>query len=83
MTLIESMASRVPIVAYNLPVFREVLSNGEYGRIYHSVGEAAEHILTLIEKREEREDLTERAYWAVLEKYTPRAFVEAWKDRIG
>jgi glycosyltransferase involved in cell wall biosynthesis len=82
MTLIESMASRVPIVAYDLPVFREVLSNGEYGKIYHSIGEAAEHILTLIEKGEEREDLTERAYQAVLEKYTSRAFAEMWRERI-
>jgi glycosyltransferase involved in cell wall biosynthesis len=82
MTLIESMACRLPIVAYNLPVFREVLEEGEYGRIYHTVDEAADHILSLIEDRKERDDLTERAHRNALRKYTATAFAETWKERI-
>jgi glycosyltransferase involved in cell wall biosynthesis len=82
MTLIESMASHVPIVAYNLPVFREVLGDGEFGKIYRTVEEAAEYILSLIEDRKEREDLTERAHRNVLLKYTPTAFAEIWNERI-
>ncbi len=82
MTLIESMACRLPVVAYNLPVFREVLEEGAYGRIYTSVDEAADHILSLIEDTQERDDLTDRAYRNALQKYTSTAFAETWKERI-
>ncbi|UCF86506.1 MAG: glycosyltransferase family 4 protein [Nitrospiraceae bacterium] len=82
MTLIESMASHVPIVAYSLPVFREVLGNGEFGKIYRSVEDAAEYILSLIENRNEREDQVACAYQSVLERYTPKAFAEMWRKHI-
>ncbi len=83
MTLIESMACKVPIVAYNLPVFREVLEEGKFGRIYSSVKEAAEHILTLIEDNEGRVKITETAYRNALQKYTSKAFAEQWNELIN
>jgi len=82
MTLIESMACNLPIVAYDLPVFREVLEEGKFGRIYSSVKEAAEYILTLIEDKEARENMTKMAYQNALQKYTSRAFALKWKEFI-
>lgn len=83
MTLIESMACKLPILAYSLPVFREVLEEGKFGKIYSSVKEAAEYILSLIEDRVERENMTKRAYQNALQKYTSRAFAMKWKELLN
>jgi L-malate glycosyltransferase len=79
MTLIESMSCGLPIVAYNLPVFREVLGEGRFGKIYNTVQEASDHILSFIEKREEREAFISRARQHVLNNYTSNVFAEKWK----
>jgi len=82
MTLIESMACKLPVVACNLPVFHEVLEGGKFGKIYRSVEEAADHVLTFIEKREERESFVMRAYQHVLNDYTSGVFAEKWSKLI-
>jgi len=83
MTLIESMACKLPIVACNLPVFQEVLEGGKFGKIYRSVEEAADHILSFIEKREERESFVMHAYQHVLNDYTSGVFAKKWSALIN
>jgi glycosyltransferase involved in cell wall biosynthesis len=83
MTLIESMSCKLPVVACNLPVFHEVLGEGTFGKIYRSVEEAADHILSFIEKREERELFVMRAYQHVLNDYTSGVFAEKWSALIN
>jgi len=82
MTLIESMSCRLPVVACSLPVFREVLEEGTLGKIYRTVDEAAEYILSLIENTDERESITEKAYRNTIRKYSSTAFAETWKKQI-
>lgn len=80
MTLIESMACKLPVVVYDLPVFREVLERGNLGKIYRTVEEASESILLLIENRQKREALVEKAYHKVMDSYTPKVFAEKWLE---
>jgi glycosyltransferase involved in cell wall biosynthesis len=82
MTLIESMACKLPIVAADLPVFREVLGEGRFGKLYTSVEEASDHILSFVEKREERESFLMRAYSYVQKNFTPSIFAEKWSTLI-
>lgn len=83
MTLIESMACRVPIVAGDLPVFREVLDEGAFGKIYDSEERAADQILSFSENREERESLVMRAHQHVKDNYTSAVFAEKWMALIN
>lgn len=78
MTVIESMACKLPVVACDIPVFREVLGEGRYGKIYHDIEEAADHVLSFIENAADRQAFLSRAYQYVFESYTPRAFAEKW-----
>jgi len=78
LAIIEAMASGVPVVATRSAGAREIIEDGETGRLV-PIGDAhalAEAILCLLDDREERERLRQRALETVRQQFSLERMVE-------
>lgn len=78
LAIIEAMASGVPVVATRSAGAREIIEDGETGRLV-PIGDAhalAEAILCLLDDREERERLRQRALETVRQRFSLERMVE-------
>ena len=60
--LLEAMASGTPVLASDLPAFKQVLENGKYGTLFetNNVNDLATSLTEIIGNKSERENLTKQ-----------------------
>ena len=60
--LLEAMASGTPVLASDLPAFKQVLEDGKYGKLFetNNVNDLATSLIELLGNKSERENLTKQ-----------------------
>ena len=80
MTLIESMACRCPVVCSNIDAFKEITDDNKYGLLYKlgDIDSAVAQINSLLDNQHVREDLTNKSYKSLFERYDSSKIMFEW-----
>ena len=70
-TIIESMLLKLPVVAYNVGSIHEINETGEFVSLIDKgdISAMAQKIITLLKRKDELEDIGERAYYRALKMF--------------
>lgn len=84
MTVLESMASKCPVVAADVGGLSELLDNGKCGILYHShdIEQAVLSIKKITSDIELRKTIIDNAYANVLANYTSEKVVSKWINLV-
>jgi glycosyltransferase involved in cell wall biosynthesis len=80
MTLIESMACRCPVVCSNIDAFQGITDSGRYGLSYNlgDIDSAVAQINLLLDNQHVREDIIEKSYKSLFERYDSSKIMFDW-----